>query len=84
VHHPNELVGRSNQKEEKYMAQQDDEIHIRALMRKILRAFHEHDVAALDCVLADDFTFSDPGGAVRSKQQWIEDIAKGNLVLRFD
>jgi ketosteroid isomerase-like protein len=63
------------------MAEQDDEIHIRALMREILRAFRDHDVAALDRVLADDFTFSDPGGAVRSKQQWIEDIAKGNLVF---
>ena len=50
-------------------------------MREILRGFGEHDVAALDRVLADDFTFSDPGGAVNSKQQWLEDIASGNLVF---
>ena len=63
------------------MAEQDDEILIRALMREILRAFLEHDTAALDRVLAEDFTFSDPGGMVRSKQQWLADIANGNLVF---
>jgi hypothetical protein len=30
------------------MAEQDDEIHIRALMREIQRAFLEHDTEALD------------------------------------
>lgn len=63
------------------MAEQDDEIHIRALMREILRAFREHDVAALERVLADEFTFSDPAGRVRSKQQWLEDIGSGDLVF---
>jgi ketosteroid isomerase-like protein len=63
------------------MAEQEDEVHIRALMREILRAFREHDIATLDRVLADDFTLSDPGGAVRSKEQWLDDIAKGNLIF---
>ena len=63
------------------MAEQDDETHIRALMREILRAFREHDTAALARVLADEFTFSDPRGRVKSKQQWLEDIASGKLVF---
>jgi ketosteroid isomerase-like protein len=63
------------------VAEQDDEIQVRALMREILRAFREHDVAALDRVFADEFTFSDPSGPVISKQQWLADIASGNLVF---
>lgn len=62
------------------MTEQDDEINIRALMREILRAFREHDIATLDRVLAEEFTFSDPSGRVWSKQQWLADIASGEMV----
>ena len=63
------------------MSQTDDEAAIREQMRELYRAFREHDVATLDRVLADDFTFSDPRGPVVSKQQWLDDIALGNLVF---
>ena len=58
-----------------------DEAAIREHMRELYRAFREHDVATLDRVLADDFTFSDPNGPVVSKQRWLADIAAGNLVF---
>jgi hypothetical protein len=50
-------------------------------MGALHRAFREADIATLDNVLADDFTFSDPNGPVMSKQRWLADIALGNLVF---
>lgn len=61
------------------MTAADDEVAIRACMRELHQAFRDHDLAVLDRVLADDFTFSDPRGPVASKQRWLEDIAAGNL-----
>ena len=49
------------------MTDSADEAAIRELMRELYRAFREHDVATLERVLADDFTFSDPAGPVVSK-----------------
>jgi len=63
------------------MSHSDDEAAIREHMRELYRAFREHDVETLDRVLADDFTFSDPGGPVVSKERWLADIAMGNLVF---
>jgi ketosteroid isomerase-like protein len=63
------------------MSESADEAAIREHMRDLYRAFREHDVATLDRVLADDFTFSDPNGPVMSKQRWLADIAAGNLVF---
>jgi ketosteroid isomerase-like protein len=64
------------------MTAADDEVAIRACMRELHQAFRDHDLAVLDRVLADDFTFSDPRGPVASKQRWLADIAAGNL--RFE
>ena len=64
------------------MTEGNDEIAIRARMRELHQAFRDHNIAVLDRVLADDFTFSDPRGPVVSKQRWLEDIAAGNL--RFE
>jgi len=64
------------------MTETDDEIAIRERMRELHQAFRDHDIAVLDRVLADDFTFSDPRGPVVSKQRWLADIAAGNL--RFE
>jgi len=63
------------------MTDSADEAAIRELMRELYRAFREHDVATLERVLADDFTFSDPAGPVVSKTQWLADIATGDLVF---
>ena len=63
------------------MTEQDDELRIRALMGEIARACFERDVETLDRVFADDFTFTDPGGPVVSKEQWIADIASGALTF---
>jgi ketosteroid isomerase-like protein len=50
-------------------------------MGALHRAFREADIATLDNVLADDFTFSDPNGPVMSKERWLADLALGNLVF---
>lgn len=63
------------------MDESADETAIREQMRELYQAFREHDVSALDRVLADDFTFTDPAGPVMSKQRWLADIAAGNLVF---
>ena len=63
------------------MSESADEAAIREHMRDLYCAFREHDIATLDRVLADDFTFSDPNGPVVSKQRWLADIAAGNLVF---
>ena len=63
------------------MSETADEAAIREQMGALYRAFREHDIATLDRVLADDFTFSDPNGPVVSKQRWLADIAAGNLVF---
>jgi ketosteroid isomerase-like protein len=57
----------------------DHEEEIRALMRDIARAFIEGDVALLDRVFADDFTFADPEGGMVSKKAWLADVASGDL-----
>jgi ketosteroid isomerase-like protein len=58
-----------------------DETTIRENMREIYRAFLERDVEALGRAFADDFTFSDPAGPVVSKEEWLEDIASGDLAF---
>lgn len=63
------------------MSHAEDEATIREQMRELYRAFREHDVETLNRVLADEFTFSDPSGPVVSKQQWLAEIAMGNLVF---
>ena len=63
------------------MAENDDESRIRVLMGEIARACFARDVETLDRVFAEDFTFTDPGGPVVSKKQWISDIASGELTF---
>ena len=63
------------------MTERDDEARIHELMGETARAFRAHDVAALDRVFADDFTFTDPAGPVISKEQWLKDVASGELVI---
>jgi ketosteroid isomerase-like protein len=63
------------------MPEQEDEARIRQLMGEISRAFIHRDVAALNEVLADDFTFSDPSGPVVNKAQWLSDLASGELTV---
>lgn len=54
---------------------------IRAAMGAIARAFIDRDTDTLREVLDDDFTGSDPAGLVVSKEQWIADVASGELVF---
>jgi len=63
------------------MAEQEKEREIRAAMQELARGFLERDVDALDALLDDDFTGSDPGGVVVSKAQWLADVASGELVF---
>ena len=58
---------------------QADATRIRAIMGEIAQAFMTGDVATLDRVFADDFTFTDPWSRVLSKEQWLRDVASGEL-----
>jgi ketosteroid isomerase-like protein len=60
----------------------EDEASIRNNMRDIYVAFLAGDSAALEELLADEFTFCDPSGkAVATKAQWLQDIASGELAF---
>lgn len=61
------------------MTQAEDEELVRGLMRETARAFLERDLAALDRVLAGDFTYTDAAGVVGDKQRWLADVASGDL-----
>lgn len=63
------------------MSELDDENQIRETMRDIVIAFREGDPAPLDRIFADDFTFTDPAGPVIGKQQWLADLASGDLTF---
>ena len=63
------------------MGEKERELAIRVAMQELARAFLERDVKALDDLLDDDFTGSDPGGVVVSKSQWIADVVSGDLVF---
>jgi hypothetical protein len=58
-----------------------DETHVRELMGAISRAFMERDVATLNAVFDDTFAFTDPYGAVLSKEEWLADVAAGDLTI---
>ena len=63
------------------MEQRLDEQAVGAHMAAINRAFREADIETLDQIFADEFTFSDPNGPVMSKQKWLADIERGDLVF---
>ncbi len=50
-------------------------------MGEISRAFIDRDVDTLATIFDDDFTLSEPSGAVVGKQQWLGDVASGDLVI---
>jgi hypothetical protein len=50
-------------------------------MREISRAFIERDVATLGAIFDDSFAFTDPYGAVLSKEEWLADVATGELTV---
>ena len=56
-----------------------DAKRIRAIMGEIAQAFVAGDAATLDRIFADDFTFTDPWNRVLSKEQWLRDVASGEL-----
>ena len=58
-----------------------DETHVRSLMGEISRAFIERDVATLGAIFDDSFAFTDPYGAVLSKEEWLADVAAGELTV---
>ena len=63
------------------MSIETDELNARFLMQEIARAAIERDMAALDRIFDDDFTLTDPTGAVISKDEWLGDIASGALII---
>ena len=56
-----------------------DEATVRALMGEISQAFLTRDVAALDAIFDDDFTLTEPTGDVVGKEEWLADVASGDL-----
>jgi ketosteroid isomerase-like protein len=63
------------------MTERDEETEVRKLMGEISRAFIERDVETLAAIFDDDFTLSEPTGDVVSKQQWLADVASGDLAV---
>jgi hypothetical protein len=63
------------------MSSDADEARVRALMGEISRAFVERDVAALEPIFDDSFTLTDPDGDVVSKERWLDELARGSLVV---
>ena len=63
------------------MEQTLDEHTVGAHMAALYRAFREADVGTLDQIFADEFTFSDPNGPVMSKEKWLADIERGDLIF---
>jgi ketosteroid isomerase-like protein len=63
------------------MPDPQDEMRVRALMGTISTAFINRDVATLREVFDDDFTLVEPTGDVVSKEQWIGDVERGDLVI---
>ena len=55
------------------------ENEIRAAMGELAEAMITRDVARVAAALDDDFTGSDAGGVVVSKEQWLQDLASGDL-----
>jgi hypothetical protein len=58
-----------------------DELRVRFIMGEIQRAFMVGDAESLDRILAPDFTFTDPWQRVISKENWLRDIANGDLLV---
>ena len=56
-----------------------DATRIRAIMAEIAQAFMTGDAATLNRIFAEDFTFTDPWDRVLSKEQWLRDVASGEL-----
>jgi len=58
-----------------------DEQLVEQLERELIAAFLRGDPEALDRILADDFTFTDPHSAPLTKAQWLADLASGHLAF---
>lgn len=58
-----------------------DEQTIKQHMGDIHRSFLAGDVATLNRILADDFSFSDPAGPIVGKEQWLADLGSGDLIF---
>jgi ketosteroid isomerase-like protein len=63
------------------MPNSEDEARVRTLMGTISQAFINRDVATLREVFDDDFTLVEPTGDVVSKEQWLDDVERGDLVI---
>jgi uncharacterized protein (TIGR02246 family) len=51
------------------------------LQHEWAEATKNSDFATLDRIFADEYTFVDPGGALRTKEQELADLRSGNLVF---
>jgi ketosteroid isomerase-like protein len=58
-----------------------DEQQVTQLEHQSHEAFLQGDTATLDRILADDFIFTDPGGKLSTKAEWIADMASGELTF---
>jgi ketosteroid isomerase-like protein len=63
------------------MVTEADEAAVRARMGEISRAFIDRDVTTLAEIFDESFTLSDPYGNVVSKEQWLADVAAGDLAV---
>ncbi len=57
------------------------EREIRSLQKQLISAYMRRDVAALEQILADDYTFVESHGRVLSKAELIDNFGSGDRVL---
>src|SRR3954465_791870 len=58
-----------------------DAERVKALDLELIDAFRRADFSALDRILADEFTFTDPHGPPLSKQNFLDGLKSASLVF---
>jgi len=59
----------------------DKENAVKAAMRELAQALIAGDVATVASLLDDDFTGCDSAGVIVSREQWLTDLASGELTF---
>jgi uncharacterized protein (TIGR02246 family) len=59
------------------------EEEIKKLEQEWVEAYQKRDTAFLERILADDYTFTTPGGTILDKKRQIEDLKSGAIATEF-
>jgi hypothetical protein len=64
------------------MTEEEKKLAVRGAMRDLATALLERNIARTEELLDDEFTGCDPSGVIVSKQQWLSDLASGELEFK--